>query len=206
MLWGDGHTYSKKAVEQWLRQCGSTPRSPLTNQRLDSAALKPNWDVRARSWAGGPWGGPRAEGGRCGRAGLGDAPADARCAPRAARHPPPRRCASPWTSSARSTVPPRSGGGLITAARRQLPSAPASRALATRWTLRRRSWRSSRAGGRRRQRVLRQQSPRPPRGPDHRVGARYPDRSIIIHQASSASRARFELLAVVSAARIWLGL
>lgn len=39
----DGHTYERAAIEQWIRR---SPRSPMTNEQLGSAALIPNIALR----------------------------------------------------------------------------------------------------------------------------------------------------------------
>ena len=39
----DGHTYERKAIEQWLRRNGT---SPITNQSLSLEHLVPNYAIK----------------------------------------------------------------------------------------------------------------------------------------------------------------
>ena len=45
VLEGDGRTYERRAIEEWLRRGNRT--SPLTSRTLASTRLAPNRDVRA---------------------------------------------------------------------------------------------------------------------------------------------------------------
>jgi Mg-chelatase subunit ChlD len=44
VIGGDGHTYERKAIEEWLQQHSE---SPLTRVRMDISSLKPNFNLRS---------------------------------------------------------------------------------------------------------------------------------------------------------------
>ena len=46
VLASDGHTYTRKAIQEWLRRNPRNPRSPKTNESLHSTELLPNITVR----------------------------------------------------------------------------------------------------------------------------------------------------------------
>lgn len=54
MVAADGYTYSRAAIEQWLQNSGHCT-SPMTNLRLSSRELRPNYTLRsaALEWQSG---------------------------------------------------------------------------------------------------------------------------------------------------------
>jgi len=49
---GDGFTYEREALEQWLSSAHGVPKSPLTNRPMESTAMHPNLTLRKliREW------------------------------------------------------------------------------------------------------------------------------------------------------------